>query len=168
MGKISEIFNFDDIGGKIKGLAKGSCWSTILLLWIATPILIIVAISEGGDDALVAVILFPIAAVIASFAIWVGSWAMYAFGELVEDVHAMRNKEETVAEEKTKHGTEKTNNLRNNSNVPQEVKKQIKDDVFIDVKKSTNTPQTISTHKWRCDGCEKMRTQTPCEHCGKE
>jgi len=84
MGKISEIFNFDDIGGKIKGLAKWSCWITILLLWIATPILIIVAIAEGGDDAFVAVILFPIAAVIASFAIWVGSWAMYAFGEFVE------------------------------------------------------------------------------------
>ena len=84
MGKISEIFNFDDIGGKIKTLAKWSCWITILLLWIATPILIIVAIAEYGNDAFVTVILFPIAAVIASFAIWVGSWAMYAFGEFVE------------------------------------------------------------------------------------
>ena len=106
MGKISEIFNFNDIGGKIKGLAKWSCWITILLLWIATPILIIVAIAEGGDDAFVAVILFPIAAVIASFAIWVGSWAMYAFGEFVEDTHAMRNKEGTTKEVTAKRDAE--------------------------------------------------------------
>ena len=28
-------------------------------------------------------------------------------------------------------------------------------------------PKSI-THVWRCDECNKMRTQTPCEHCGKE
>ncbi|MBQ7767923.1 MAG: hypothetical protein IJ403_03460 [Oscillospiraceae bacterium] len=25
-----------------------------------------------------------------------------------------------------------------------------------------------ATHIWRCDGCGKMRSQTPCEHCGKQ
>ena len=24
-----------------------------------------------------------------------------------------------------------------------------------------------TAHTWRCDDCGKMRTQTPCEHCGK-
>lgn len=28
--------------------------------------------------------------------------------------------------------------------------------------------EKTTTHKWLCDGCNKMRTQTPCEHCGKE
>ena len=27
---------------------------------------------------------------------------------------------------------------------------------------------TNPSHKWLCDGCKKMRTQSPCEHCGKE
>ena len=31
-----------------------------------------------------------------------------------------------------------------------------------------NNSQSSSTHKWLCDGCKRMRTQTPCEHCGKE
>ncbi len=25
-----------------------------------------------------------------------------------------------------------------------------------------------ASHKWLCDGCKKMRTQSPCEHCGEE
>ena len=38
MGKISEFFIFENIGGKIKNIAKWSCWITILLIWIAAPI----------------------------------------------------------------------------------------------------------------------------------
>lgn len=30
-----------------------------------------------------------------------------------------------------------------------------------------STPDSY-THKWICDECGKKRTQTPCEHCGKE
>ena len=26
----------------------------------------------------------------------------------------------------------------------------------------------ITVHKWLCDDCQKMRTKTPCEHCGKK
>ncbi len=28
--------------------------------------------------------------------------------------------------------------------------------------------RTTVSHQWLCDGCKKMRTQSPCEHCGKE
>lgn len=95
MNKIQEIFNFDDIGGKIKNLAKWSCWITILLLWIATPILIIATIVEGGG--IIAVIVFPIAAVIASLSVWVGSWALYAFGELVDTAYINKNDTAKIA-----------------------------------------------------------------------
>lgn len=27
---------------------------------------------------------------------------------------------------------------------------------------------TTRSHQWLCNGCKKMRTQSPCEHCGKE
>lgn len=93
MNKIQEIFNFHNIGSKIKNLVKWFCWITILLLWIATPILIIAAIASDGDSAAIAIVLFPVAALVASAVVWVSCWVMYALGEFVEDTHAMRNKE---------------------------------------------------------------------------
>ena len=80
MSKIQEIFNVDNIGAKIKNLAKWSCWITILLIWIAAPIAFIVLISEGSVFVLVPLI----AALGAPVLVWVGSWAMYAFGEFIE------------------------------------------------------------------------------------
>ena len=82
MGKISEIFNFDNIGGKIKNLAKWSCWITVILIWIAAAIMLVGGIAEGGILALLTLL----AAVVASIVVWVGSWAMYAFGEFVEKI----------------------------------------------------------------------------------
>ena len=29
-------------------------------------------------------------------------------------------------------------------------------------------PSLSYAHKWRCESCDNMRTQSPCEHCGKE
>ena len=90
MGKISEIFNFENIGGKIKNLAKWSCWITILLIWIAAPITFIVLVAHDWTAELCWI---PLAAAcVGPIIVWVGSWAMYAFGEFVEDIHAMRNK----------------------------------------------------------------------------
>ncbi len=33
---------------------------------------------------------------------------------------------------------------------------------------TTSAPTVQVTHKWCCDGCGNMITQSPCEHCGKE
>ncbi len=126
MGKFSEIFNFDNIGGKIKSLAKWSCWITILLLWIATPILIIVAIAEGGDDAFAAIVLIPIAALITSFVVWFGSWAMYAFGEFVEDTHAIRHKYYPTEEEKAKQKAAEKAKRKAEENAQREAEEQAK------------------------------------------
>ncbi|MBO5837368.1 MAG: hypothetical protein J6Q92_05690 [Oscillospiraceae bacterium] len=80
MGKISEIFNFENIGGKIKNLAKWSCWITILLIWIAAPIAFFILIAEESEFVVIPLV----AAIIAPVLVWIGSWAMYAFGEFVE------------------------------------------------------------------------------------
>ena len=90
MGKISTIFNFDNIGGKIKAVAKWSCWITILLIWIAAPIALVVMLADDMD----ALCLIPIAgAIVGPVFVWLGSWGMYAFGEFVEDIHALRGGE---------------------------------------------------------------------------
>lgn len=91
MSFLKNTFNFDNIGTKMKKLAKWSCWITILLIWIAAPIAFIALVSDEWTAELCWIPL--VSAIVAPFIIWIGSWAMYAFGEFVEDIHAMRNKE---------------------------------------------------------------------------
>jgi hypothetical protein len=87
---------FNNIGGKIKGLAKFLCWLGIILSVIAGVVLIIAAstkssysfdsygeritLSTGGS--IVAGILVI---VFGSLFSWIGSFFMYGFGELVEN-----------------------------------------------------------------------------------
>ena len=150
MGTISQLFNFENIGGKIKDLAKWSCWITILLIWIATPILIIVTLVEGGvAAAFLSVILLPIAALLTSVLVWISSWTTYAFGEFVEDIHAMRH---------TKNPPAVNTGLGAESPTAQPLQTVVK---------PANPVQTPH-HQWRCDACGKMRTTSPCEYCGKD
>ena len=99
MGKISQIYNFDNVGRKIQTYAKWSCWITILLIWIAAPIALVVLDAELCWIPIVAALVLP-------FLVWVGSWAMYAFGEFVEDIHAMRKKYYPIAEEEARRYAE--------------------------------------------------------------
>ena len=108
MGKISEIFNFDNIGGKIKNLAKWSCWITILLTWIAAPIAFIVLVSDEWTAYLCWIPL--VGAIVGPVLVWVESWVLYAFGEFVEDTHAMRKKYYPMAEEQANREAEEKAN----------------------------------------------------------
>ena len=104
MGKISEIFNFDNIGGKIKNLAKWSCWITILLIWIAAPIAFIALVADDWTAELCWIPL--VGAIVGPALVWVESWVLYAFGEFVEDIHAIRDKEGTTKEVNAKREAE--------------------------------------------------------------
>ena len=79
MGRFFEIFNFDNIGGKIKGFAKWSCWISIILTWVCAIISFLVLLFSSG--AFLYAFLVPIIAILDSLLIWVGSWTMYALGE---------------------------------------------------------------------------------------
>lgn len=93
MNKIKEIFNFDNVGGKIKSLAKWYCWISVLLVWIIAPIAFIGLVSDG--DTVYFCWIPIVAAVVIPFLVWIESWFLYAFGEFVEDVHAIRNKHQS-------------------------------------------------------------------------
>ena len=82
MGKFLEIFNFDNIGGKIKGLVKWLCWITIFLIWVIALVRIIFLVSNKYTANRWWVPF--VCAIIGSIVVWIGSWTMYAFGELVE------------------------------------------------------------------------------------
>ncbi len=85
---------YDNIGGKIKGLAK----AMFIVEVIGAVIAGIALVATDAGFILIGLLTLFCGPIIA----WVGSWILYAFGELVEDIHAIRNKEGTVAEEKAK------------------------------------------------------------------
>ena len=89
---------YDNIGEKIKSLAKGT-FITEAIIAIITAF----SLFASNDDliiyALFLLVLGPIGA-------WISSWILYAFGEIVEDIHAMRNKYYPIAEEQANLETE--------------------------------------------------------------
>ena len=112
MGKIQEIFNFDNIGEKIKNWAKWSCWITILLTWVCAIICFFILLFTKGTFWIA--FLVPIVASLYSLLIWIGSWATYAFGEYIEDTKAIRYNTAVIAQPIRNTETTKTQ-----QNIPQ-------------------------------------------------
>lgn len=75
---------YANIGGKIKGWAK---WIFIIE---AIGAIIGAFVMMGNDDALTGMLLL----IAGPFAALVSTWLLYAFGELVEDVHYLRKEKE--------------------------------------------------------------------------
>ena len=96
MDTIKGLFNFDNIGDKLKTWAKWSCWISILLIWIGAAIMFLIFLFTSG--MLLFALLTPVAAAVESLLIWVGNWVLYALGQYVEDVHVIRQKQESVVE----------------------------------------------------------------------
>ena len=82
---------FTNIGMKIKKWAQ----SLFVIETISAIFGGVILLSNAGAIGLVVLIGGPIAA-------WISSAVLYAFGELVEDVHAIRDKEGTTAEVRAK------------------------------------------------------------------
>ena len=75
------VLMYKNIGNKIKSLATG----TFLVEAIGSIITGFILMAEEDVLYILLVIFGPLVA-------WVSSWILYAFGEMVEDIHAMRNK----------------------------------------------------------------------------
>lgn len=98
---------FNNIGHKIQVLAKVLCWIGIIC-WVITGL----ALMAGGSSmthqltgsyvtaSSAAGVLVSIVTIIVGVLVsWIGSLVLYAFGQLVEDTHAIR--ENTEAEEES-------------------------------------------------------------------
>ena len=68
---------FDNIGGKIKSLAKAIFIIETIICIIAG----LVMLTEGSDDLMIAGI---VTMIVGPLAAWVSSWLLYGFGELIE------------------------------------------------------------------------------------
>ena len=84
---------FKNIGEKLKGWAM--CLFVLEVISAIIGGIGLIAADDGNVIGLVVLIGGPIAA-------WISSAVLYAFGELVEDVHAIRDKEGTTAEVRAK------------------------------------------------------------------
>lgn len=82
------FFNFENIGAKIKNFTILYSWITIVLIWVGSVICIIAGLAE--ESYLLVGIAIGMA-VIMPFIIWISSWMLYAFGELVESNMEMRD-----------------------------------------------------------------------------
>ena len=130
---------YENIGGKIKNWAK---WIFIVEAIAAIIGGVALMADESAVIGLVVLICGPLVA-------WVGSWVLYAFGELVEDVHAIRNKEiPTTA---------------NKSNSPTNTQTSAQ---FTDVLRNAANKQKETVK--RCPYCGDIVKLGRCEMCGQE
>ena len=147
---------FDNIGGKIKTLAKVGCWIGIIA-FIITGI-VLMAIDE---DLILDGIL---TAVVGSLLSWVSSFVLYGFGQLVEN-------SDTLVQQNRTHHANKGENFGNTSNIKQVTVspgtvQSAREKSTSNIKQVTVSP-TESQHKWRCDSCGEMISSSPCPYCGK-
>lgn len=74
---------FNNIGGKIKALAKIVCWLGI----IASVLSGIILIAAGGTQNIVTGI---VTIVVGALSSWIGSFLVYGFGELIDNTAALK------------------------------------------------------------------------------
>ena len=137
------MFNYDNIGGKIKGLAKAAFIVEAISAVLSGFVMVILGIDDFFETNLIlygilTMILGPIVA-------WVGSWLLYAFGELVENSTSLNRKIPDMAKP-----------------AAQQPAATVKPATYL----SKPAPRPANTHSWRCDYCGHMTSKSPCEHCG--
>lgn len=82
---------FENIGGKIKGLAKFICWVGIVICVIAGIIMFVQAGEAYSSAERTVLVITGLAIIIVgSLMSWIGSFLLYGFGELVESTSIIR------------------------------------------------------------------------------
>ena len=143
---------YDNIGGKIKGLAK-----TMFIVEAIGAVIMGIVLLATDDDLIFAGLLTLFCGPIIA---WVSSWVLYAFGELVEDIHAMRNKHYPIAEEQANLETEEKAKQKEETTRNSPTKKAQK---YIN---HGIAPEYVGDG-YTCPVCKmSMDVLIPCEKCG--
>ena len=160
MNRIKEIFNFDQIGQKLKTWAKWSCWITILLAWIAAIIYFIILLFTKGTFLIA--FLVPIIAALYSLLIWVGSWATYAFGEYIEDTKAIRINTEIIVQS-TNHNPAEKSTYNTECKTTEQPKNKAEEMITTNISIENITDDTT----WMCGKCNtrNLLSNNTCWRC---
>ena len=81
---------FDNIGGKIKALAKVLCWLGIIAS-VISGIAIIVMASQNRYSSGTGVVSGLLTIVLGCLGSWIGSFFTYGFGQLIENTDRIKN-----------------------------------------------------------------------------
>lgn len=124
---------FDNIGGKIKGLAMMFCWIGILsCIFVGIAIILI-------DENLVPVGL--IVALAGSFFSWTGSFLLYGFGQLVENSDIIAHQSQTSVTLGKSHSVE--------------AKKKVSEESTGKIPQKLDVPKTEFT-EIQCPNCREI------------
>ena len=129
---------FDNIGGKIKMLAKVVCWIGIIVSAVIAIIMFANAVKYSNDIYTLLRLAYIILGTLLS---WIGSFFTYGFGELIEKT------------------AEIASNTKNTAIIPNYYpdKKLSGSDILINNQKSVYR---------RCENCGNMISSEPCPVCG--
>lgn len=143
------MFNYDNIGNKIKSLAQ----TAFIIEAIAAAISGLVVMIEDEDMILIGLLIM----VIGPFIAWISSWLLYGFGQLIEnsDIIAEEHKRTNEKHEKVVA----KNNERKQAQRRKEVKATIanpnvNEEEFIDIT-CPNCNAELSYTKGQLQGNEK-------------
>lgn len=92
---------FEHIGGKLKTFAKFSAWFGIMVSLLLGATIII---SMEAEFTLIGGVCAFMVMTLGSLFAWISSWALYAFGELVENVEAVRLRLEAMQTQSARRG----------------------------------------------------------------
>lgn len=165
---------FNNIGGKIKGVAVVVCWIGI----VASVIMGIWFIAEGDEEVGIPILL---AGPLFS---WLGSLGFYGFGQLIEnsDIQAQnsviqtelmrqekadnRKKAEPTPAPVRSYAPQSRTPVRNSVNVPSSVNAP-KTEPLSNRNSTATTVQVDDKHK-RCQACRTIQSleRTTCLNCG--
>ena len=138
---------YNNLDNKLQTLAKWTFVLGAIVSIIAGLILLINLGFEDGWWALFVIILGPIMA-------WISSWPLYALGQLIENTRGIRGQ------------NSKIDNI--DSYVQTTVTHTKHDAEEKTITKSPVKLKVECTHRWFCNNCKQLRTQSPCEYCGKD
>lgn len=137
---------YDNIGSKIKVLAK--------VLFILEAIGVVGwGLSIIGDSFFAGIMTILLGGVVA----WISTWLLYGFGELIEKV--------TEIEVNTRNKNESNMNLLKNPVISRAWSVEEKSTLATSSVRSTEERKV--EHTWRCPGCGKMISTSPCPNCGE-
>ena len=160
---------YENIGGKIKNLAKWTFYINAVLVVIAGVITsvgtLFSSLYNEGAGPIIIFLSTPFAVALEILVAWVGTWTLYAFGELVEDTHELRTIAETNlnAPEPTKVAAP----------APVEEAKPAPTEAAPAPKVKTPQPPRAdvdTTRYWVCPRCAKtnLLTRDTCWSCGEK
>ena len=122
------MFHYDNIGGKIKGLAKAA----FIVEAIAAVLSGLVMFVEDDDMFLIALLVAIVGPIVA----WVGSWLLYGFGQLIENsdiIAAEYNRKNEKHEKVVEKTNERKQEQRKKAIKATIVNPEISEDEFIDI-----------------------------------